>query len=83
MKNSWQLQDAKAKFSFLVEQAQNGEVQVVTKHGKEAVVLMSVDQYNQIIGRQKDFVSFFRESPLMNSNLDLTRDQSPDRGINL
>ncbi|WPD23189.1 MAG: type II toxin-antitoxin system prevent-host-death family antitoxin [Candidatus Electrothrix scaldis] len=31
----WQLQDAKNRFSRLVEQAQHNGPQIVTKHGRE------------------------------------------------
>ena len=47
----WQLQDAKNKFSELVERAVNGEPQVVTKHGKRTAVLMSADEYARLKGR--------------------------------
>ena len=33
--NTWQLQDAKSKFSQLVENAMSSEPQFVTKHGKK------------------------------------------------
>ena len=37
--NTWQLQDAKSKFSQLVENAMSNEPQFVTKHGNNAVVV--------------------------------------------
>ena len=39
--NTWQLQDAKSKFSQLVENAICNEPQFVTKHGHQAVVVLS------------------------------------------
>ena len=43
--NTWQVQDAKSRFSEVVKRAQVGEVQTITKHGKEAVVVLSYDDY--------------------------------------
>lgn len=41
MNDTWQLQDAKAKFSEVIEKAQNGEPQFITKRGEPAVVILS------------------------------------------
>lgn len=51
---SWSLQDAKNKFSAVVEAAQS-EPQTVTKHGKPAAVVMSAEEYERLkkLGRQK------------------------------
>jgi antitoxin Phd len=43
--NAWKLQDAKARFSELVRRARAGEPQVVTVHGKEAVVVVDCERY--------------------------------------
>jgi prevent-host-death family protein len=42
---TWQLQDAKAQFSEVVERAAKGEPQIVTKHGQNAVVIISYAEY--------------------------------------
>ena len=42
---SWTLQDAKAQFSQVVAAAVRGQVQHVTKHGKEAVVILSANEF--------------------------------------
>ena len=39
--SQWQLQDAKAQFSQVVEAALSGEPQRVTRRGKDAVVVVS------------------------------------------
>lgn len=44
----WQLQEAKAKFSRLVQQAIDEGPQTVTRHGKPAVVVVSVDEYQRL-----------------------------------
>ena len=46
----WQLQDAKARFSEVVRKAQEEGPQRVTVHGREAVVILSVDEYQRLNG---------------------------------
>lgn len=42
---AWRLQDAKAQFSALVESALRGVPQHVTRRGKEAVVVVSAQEF--------------------------------------
>ena len=83
IENHWQLQDAKNKFSNLVERAQHKCPQVVTKHGKEAVVVISIDEYKKLIKPKSNLVKFFQKSPLANNDLDLTRNKDIPRNIEL
>ena len=63
----WQLQDAKNRFSELVERAADGEAQVVTKRGKRAAVLVSAEEYARLKGESgeqaKDFVAHLLSAP--------------------
>jgi len=81
--NTWQLQDAKSKFSQLVETAMLHKPQFVTKHGNNAVVVLSFEDYKKITKPKIDLVSFLRSSPLMNVELDLTRSNEVPRDIEL
>ena len=74
---AWQLQAAKQRFSELVERAQREGPQVVTKHGKEAVVVVSVDEYRRLKGPADNLVEFLRSAPDLDL-LDLRR--SSDQG---
>ena len=44
---TWSVQDAKNRFSEVVEAARR-EPQTVTKHGKPAVVVVAVDEYERL-----------------------------------
>jgi prevent-host-death family protein len=44
---SWPLQDAKNRFSEVVEAARR-RPQIVTKHGKPAVVVVALDEYERL-----------------------------------
>jgi len=83
---AWQLQTAKAQFSELFRRARAEGPQYVTKAGKEAVVVVPVEQFEQLIARRrqpKSLVEFFRNSPLGGVELDLKRDADSGREIEL
>lgn len=82
-KNTWQLQDAKSKFSQLVDKAIHHEPQIVTKHGHKAVVILSFDEYRSMTKPSSDLVSFFRNSPLLDTDIDLSRNNDLPRDIEL
>ena len=45
----WTVQDAKNKFSAVVDAALAGTPQEVTRRGKPAVVILSVDEYHRLV----------------------------------
>lgn len=49
----WSVQDAKNSFSAVVEAAMHGQPQTVTKHGRPAVVVLSVAEYERLQERLK------------------------------
>src|SRR5271154_1768667 len=82
----WQLQTAKAKFSEVFRLARTEGPQRITRQGKEAVVMISDEQYNRLTAKShqpKSIVQFFRESPLAGADLDLERDKDTGRDIEL
>jgi len=46
--SSWQLQDAKARFSEFLDAALNKGPQVVTRRGVEAAVLVPIEQWRRL-----------------------------------
>jgi antitoxin Phd len=74
---TWQLQAAKQQFSELVERARREGPQIVTKHGKEAVVVVSAEEYRRLRGSGPNLVEFIRIAPDFDK-LELNR--APDRG---
>lgn len=47
---TWQLQDAKQRFSRLVDTARTDGPQVVTRHGREVAVVLSIEDYRRLRG---------------------------------
>ncbi len=67
MGKAWTLQDAKNKFSAVVEAAQRGEPQHVTKRGVAAVVVVSAEEFERLsnLGSKpkKTFVEHLLSAP--------------------
>jgi len=83
---SWQLQTAKARFSELFRRARTEGPQLITRQGKEGVVMISDVQYDQLVGRShqpRNLAQFFRESPLVGIKLDLARQKDEGSEIEL
>lgn len=83
MRHAWQLQEAKNKFSNLVERARHEGPQVVTKHGKEAVVILSAEDYKKLKKPEINLCKFIQKSPLGGRSLDISRDKSKPRDVEI
>lgn len=59
----WQLQEAKSRFSEVVERAINQGAQTVTKHGRPAVVILSAEEYRRSHGPKKSLLATLRKCP--------------------
>jgi antitoxin Phd len=85
-KTAWQLQAAKARFSELFRKARAEGPQYVTKAGKEAVVVLPAEQFEELIARRRhpsSLVEFFRNSPLVGAGLNFDREPDYGRDIEL
>jgi prevent-host-death family protein len=83
---SWQIQTAKARFSEVFRRARTEGPQLITRQGKEGVVMISDEQYQQLVGKShqpKSIVQFFRDSPFVGIELNLERDKDEGRDIEL
>lgn len=78
---SWQLQDAKSRFSELVSRTQAEGPQMVTRHGEEAVVVVSAPEYRRLAGAQP-LLAVLNAAP-RGEPLDLTRIAEPIRELTL
>jgi len=83
MKTAWALQDAKNRFSEVVEEALHKGPQWITRRGQDAVVVLSAPEYRRITRKKGSLVAFFRESPLFGEDLDLQRPKAAARKVDL
>jgi prevent-host-death family protein len=80
---TWQLQEAKGKFSEVVKRAQSQGPQNITVHGEPVAVLISRRDYLKLIHPKPSLVELLRASPLVGSDLKISREQTPTRKIKL
>ena len=83
MNNFWQLQDAKSRFSELVERALANGAQIVTRRGQKTVVVVPFDEYQRLTKQTDSLAQFLLESPLPGSDLTIVRDKSTPRSIEI
>ncbi len=75
--NVWQTRDVKNKLSEVIRRAINQGPQVITRHGKKTVVVVSYLEYEHLRKSQSKLSAFFRASPL--ADIGPTHDQSLPR----
>lgn len=78
----WQVQEAKAKFSELIDTADHEGPQIITKHGKAHSVVMSIDEFNRLTPRTKDLRELLLGGPKID-DFEVERDQDFGRDIDL
>ena len=59
----WQLQEAKQKFSELVQRTLDEGPQAVTRRGEEVVVVVSAADYQRLSGQKPNFKEFLLSIP--------------------
>ncbi len=80
----WQMQEAKAKLSEVIKDAEREGPQEITLHGKPVAVVLSREHYERLTGTGESLAAFMRRSPLYGvDEVDLERDKSLTREIEL
>ena len=85
---SWGVAEAKARFSEVIESAQQGEVQQITRNGKLVGLVVSPQEWEKKTRPPQDryartMSEFFKSSPLVNSGINLRRSRSKARKVEL
>jgi prevent-host-death family protein len=78
-----QLQTAKQRFSAVAENAAKGIPQLVTKHGKPFVVIVSAEDWCREHEPEKGIWEVLRDCPVDLSELDLVRNKDLPRKVSL
>ncbi len=81
----WALQDAKARFSEVVRKAKSEGPQRITVHGREEVVIVSVEEYRRVKGQPtgEALVKLLQDSPLRDITIERSRTRGRVRGVKL
>ena len=79
----WQLQEAKARLSEVIQKALNEGPQDISLRGHPAAVVLSHVDYERLTRPKLRFTTFLRESPLHGVELELERNASLAREVGL
>lgn len=79
----WTVAEAKAKLSQVIEQAQIRGPQTITRNGRNAVVMVSAEEWLRKTKRTGNLAEFFAASPLRGSGLKIRRAKHALRKVEL
>jgi prevent-host-death family protein len=68
----WQVQEAKQRFSELIRFTESDGPQVITRHGRQIAVVISIGEYRHLRGETVEFKDYLRSGPDF-ADLDLSR----------
>jgi prevent-host-death family protein len=80
---TWTIAEAKAKFSELIDRARTRGPQTITRHGRTAAVIVSVEEWERKTKRSGNLAEFFAASPLRGSGLVVERSKDKARAVAL
>jgi prevent-host-death family protein len=80
---TWQVQEAKARLSEVLKKAATEGPQSITVRGCPTAVVLSQEEFERLQRAKPGFVEFMRSSPLVGVDLDLRRDPSPTREVDV
>lgn len=78
MDKIWQLQEAKNRFSEVLDRALSDGPQSASRHGKKAVVVVSSEEYDRMTRGTDSLVDYLRKSPLRGLEIERPRDLPRD-----
>lgn len=78
----WTVAGAKARLSEVIERAQT-DPQIITRHGKPSVVMVSAEEWARKTVRKGSLAAFLMASPLRDAELDLERLRDQPRDSDL
>ena len=60
---TWQLQQAKTRLSEVIEQAQAKGPQIITRHGTERAVVLSIGAYRALVAHKPNLIEYLLGGP--------------------
>ena len=78
----WQLQQAKTKLSEVIEEANTKGPQIITRHGAQRAVVLSVAEYRALTANKPDLRAYLLGGPRVDS-FEIVRDADLGREISL
>ena len=81
MAKEWQLQEAKARLSEVIDESIRRGPQTVTRHGRPVALVVGTDDFRRLSRTGRDFKAFLRGAPLHGLNLTRSRDRGRRVGL--
>lgn len=78
----WQVQEAKTRLSELIEDAHSKGPQIITRHGSERAVLLSIQDYRALTAHKPDLRAYLLGGPKVDS-FEVERDNDTGREVSL
>lgn len=78
----WQVQEAKQQFSEVLRKSQTEGAQIVTRHGEEIAVVISIEEYRRLNGVTTDFKTLLFSGPSFD-DLEIDRPRELARTVEL
>ena len=82
-RTTWAVAEAKARFSEVIDRALADGPQTITRKGKEAVVVVSAEEWQRKTNRKGNLAEFFASSPLRGPSLKIKRTKDGPRATEL
>jgi prevent-host-death family protein len=80
--HSWQLQEAKSRFSEVVDLTLTEGPQLVTRRGSDAVVILAAEDYRRLVGDAPNLIDHLLSAP-RGEALAISRSKEPIRDLKL
>jgi prevent-host-death family protein len=78
----WQVQQAKTRLSEVIEEAHDKGPQIITRHGSERAVVLSIEDYRALTAHKPDLKAYLLGGPKVDS-FEIEYDRDTGREIEL
>jgi antitoxin Phd len=78
--DKWQINEAKTRFSELIERARTEGPQTITRHGAERAVVLSIEDYRVLAAHKPDFKAHLLGGPKVD-DFPVERDRDTGRAV--
>lgn len=79
---TWQVQQAKTRLSEVIERARTEGPQMITRHGAERAVVISIEDYRALVAHKPDFKAHLLGGPKVD-DFTIERDRDTGRPVEL
>lgn len=79
---TWQLQQAKTRLSEVIEEAHTRGPQIITRHGAERAVVLSIADYRSLVAHKPNLIEYLLGGPKV-EGFEIERSSDTGREIDL